>query len=63
MNIQDCFQLPGNINRIEETSQIDEITKAKYTHITIYYKDLSLLKNMGSLPISNSQRSFFLYHK
>lgn len=50
--LEDCFQLPKVINKIEETSQTDEITNEKYTEITIYYTKITE---------SDSQKSFLLY--
>jgi hypothetical protein len=61
--LPDYFQLPKDIYKIEETSQIDEKTKAKYTYITIYYNHLNHLNKIGKTVESDSQRSFFLYHK
>lgn len=62
-NLQDCFKLPEAIYKIDETQQIDEDTKAKYTHIIIYYNYLNHLNKRGKIVESYSQRSFFLYYK
>lgn len=62
-NLQDYFKLPEDIYKIDETHQIDEDTKAKYTNIIIYYNHLTHINKKNKIVESGSQRSFYLYHK